>query len=89
MADQTRKMLPLDSSFLKGLTVPTKHQEFHEKYVKQIKISRDRVFIEICYEIKQRFDRRFIAARYFVVLRSTSKERLGGWLEAMYHVLSE
>ena len=57
--------------------------------MKQIKISRDRVFIEICNEMKQRFDHRFIAARYFGGSRSTTKEKLGGWLEAMSHILSE
>jgi len=50
---------------LKGLDEPTEYQEFHQMYVNEVKKAIDSVFIEMCNEMGQRFDHRFIAKRYF------------------------
>ena len=62
-------------------------QEFHEMYVKQMEKARQSIFVEMCNEIGQGYDHRFVAARYLTAKRSITKEKLSEWVETVSHIL--
>ena len=55
----------------------------------ELEKARNCIFVEICYEFKQRLDHRYRANRYFNLSRAITKESsaVGVWLESDCHIL--